>query len=79
MSETERNGQERHYSVVIEWDPEDRIFVATVPSLPGCATHGRTYEEAARQTQDAIDSWLVTAEADGTPAPQPRPLAVSVL
>lgn len=63
---------DRHYSLVIEWDPADQIYVVTVPELPGCRTHGRTREEAARQAQDAIESWIDTARADGAPIPAPR-------
>lgn len=61
-----------HYSMRLEWDPEDGIFVVTVPDLPGCQTHGRTYEEAVRQGQDAIASWLAASVADGEPVPPPR-------
>ena len=60
------------YTMVIEWDPEDGIFVVTVPELPGCRTHGRTYEEAVQQAQDAIASWIEAARAEGEPVPAPR-------
>ena len=32
------------YSMVIEWEPQGRVFVVTVPELPGCRTHGVTYD-----------------------------------
>ncbi len=35
-----------HYSMIIQWDSRDNIFVVRVPELPGCVTHGTTYEEA---------------------------------
>jgi hypothetical protein len=35
-----------HYSMLLEWDPEDEIYVVTAPELPGCLRHGRTLEEA---------------------------------
>lgn len=60
------------YSLVIEWSPEDEAFVVTVPDLPGCRTHGTTYEEAVRQAQDAIESWIAAARADGELLPTPR-------
>jgi predicted RNase H-like HicB family nuclease len=66
-----------HYSMVLEWDPEDRIYVVTVPELPGCRTHGKTYEEAVRQGQDAIATWLDTARAWDDPIPPPRVFAMS--
>lgn len=61
-----------HYSMIIEWDPEDQIYVARVPELPGCVTHGKTYEEAVKQGQDAIESWIEAARAWGNPIPPPR-------
>ncbi|HLV99040.1 MAG TPA: type II toxin-antitoxin system HicB family antitoxin [Ktedonobacterales bacterium] len=61
-----------HYSMTIEWDPEDHIYVVRVPELPGCVTHGTTYEEAVRQGQDAIESWIGAAHAWGNPIPPPR-------
>ena len=30
------------YSVEIHWSPEDQIFIADVPELPGIRTHGAT-------------------------------------
>ncbi len=62
----------KHYSMVIQWDPVDQIYVVSVPELPGCMTHGKTYEEAVQQGQDAIESWLQVAEELGRPIPSPR-------
>ena len=66
-----------HYSMTVEWDPEERIFVVTVPGLTGCQTHGRTYEEAVRQGRDAIESWVDVAREDGEPIPEPRVYAAA--
>ena len=66
------NGDDLHYSMVIEWSDEDRVFIVSVPELPGCKTHGATYEEAVRQGQDAIESWLDAARARGQRIPEPR-------
>jgi predicted RNase H-like HicB family nuclease len=60
---------EIHYSMIIQWDEDDKIFVVTVPELPGCITHGRTYEEAVKQGQDAIESWITVAREMGRPVP----------
>ena len=61
--------------MVIEWSNEDDAYIVTVPELPGCVTHGATYEEAVRQGQDAIDSWLDAQYASGRPLPTPRTYA----
>ena len=64
-----------HYSMVIERSDEDDAYIVTVRELPGCVTHGATYEEAVRQGQDAIDSWLDAQHASGCPLPAPRTYA----
>jgi predicted RNase H-like HicB family nuclease len=64
--------QQLHYSMIIQWDSRDNIFVVRVPELPGCVTHGNTYEEAVRQGQDAIASWISDAIASNDPIPAPR-------
>lgn len=61
-----------HYSMIIQWDEEDQIFVVSVPELPGCMTHGRTYEEALHNAKEAIEGWLEVAKNEGWPIPTPR-------
>lgn len=48
----------QHYSKVIQWDSHDQIYVVEVPELPGCMTHGKTYEEALANAQEAIEVWI---------------------
>ena len=48
------------YTVLIEQD-EDGLYVASVPSLQGCATQGRTIEEVLSRIREAIQACL---EAD---------------
>jgi len=67
-----------HYSMVIEWSDEDQAYIVTVPELPGCRTHGATYEEAVKQGQDAIDSWIEARRESGRPIPTPRVYASTV-
>ena len=67
----------KHYSMIIQWDDEDKIYVVDVPELPGCMTHGKTYEEAVRQGQDAIESWIMAAQEDGEPIPLPKTYQVA--
>jgi antitoxin HicB len=66
-----------HYSMNIQWDEDDQIFIVTVPELPGCRTHGTTYEEAARQGQDAIESWIMVAQELGRPIPAPSVVSIA--
>ncbi len=56
----------------IEWSAADEAYVVAVPDLPGCMTHGATYEEAARMGAEAIALWLDGARRRGTTIPEPR-------
>lgn len=64
----------KHYSMIIQWDERDNIYVVNVPELPGCMTHGKTYEEALQQGQDAIESWITVAKELWRPIPPPNKL-----
>ena len=68
------NSKYEHYSMIIQWSEEDDAYIVTVPELPGCITHGETYEEAVKQGQDAIESWIDAGIAWGHPIPPPRVL-----
>lgn len=61
-----------HYSMVIQWSEEDKVYIVTVPELPGCKTHGETYEEAVQHGQEVIELWIEANEAWGRPVPPPR-------
>jgi predicted RNase H-like HicB family nuclease len=63
-----------HYSLLIQWDDEDKIYVVTVPELPGARTHGHTYEEAIKNALEVIELWLETAKDLGWPIPKPQPI-----
>ena len=62
------------YAVVIEplSEEDGGGFLATVPDLPGCASDGDTREDAARNIEDAIASWIEEATALGRDIPTPR-------
>lgn len=58
------------YRVLIEQD-EDGMYVAEVPSLPGCISQGQTRKEAVENIKDAIAAYLESLEAHGDPIPPP--------
>jgi predicted RNase H-like HicB family nuclease len=58
------------YRVLIEED-EDGVFVAEVPSLPGCISQGSTRREALSNAREAITAYLESLEAHGDPLPPP--------
>ncbi len=60
------------YEIIIFWSEEDQAFVADVPELPGCMSHGDSQETALKNAQDAIALWIDTAVEDGRAVPQPK-------
>jgi antitoxin HicB len=48
-------------------------YLATVPDLPGCMSDGETPEEALKNVQDAIASWIEAAKEWKLDIPQPSP------
>ena len=77
MNSPDEQDEYQRYSMVIQWSDEDGAYIVTVPELPGCMTHGATHEEAVKQGEDAIASWLDAARAFGDPIPPPRVIAAS--
>ena len=56
------------YRVIIEQD-EDGMFVAEVPSLPGCISQGKTRTEVLRNIQEAIKVYIESLKAHNEPIP----------
>lgn len=73
---TEIVAEEQHtvacYSMVLDWDPIDRIFVVSVPELPGLRTHGATYAEAAQRGAERMAAWVALLADSGLPIPPAR-------
>lgn len=60
------------YSMTIQWSPEDDAFIVTIPELPGCKTHGASYEEAAKHGHEIIELVVggLHGDTEAIPAPQ---------
>ncbi len=56
------------YRVLIEPD-EDGVYVAEVPSLPGCISQGHTRAQAIENIKEAIVLYLESLEAHNEPVP----------
>jgi predicted RNase H-like HicB family nuclease len=65
-------GDYPRYSVILEWEPQDRIYIATVPELSGCRTHGATMAEAVKNAQEVIELWVDSAREKEWQIPAPR-------
>ena len=56
------------FRVLTEMD-EDGVFVAHVPSLPGCISQGPTRAAALEHAKEAIQAYLESLEKHGEPIP----------
>jgi antitoxin HicB len=63
------------YSVRIERlaESDGGGYLAIVPDLPGCMSDGETPEEALKNVQEAIASWIEAAKEWMMDIPQPSP------
>jgi len=59
----------RRFDVVLEWDPESRVWVTYVPALNFLSDFGDTREEALEHTREAILGYLEAAAQEGVPVP----------
>ncbi len=56
------------YRIIVEQD-EDRVYIASCPTLQGCYSQGDTVEEAIENIKDAIRLHIEAREALGEPIP----------
>jgi predicted RNase H-like HicB family nuclease len=59
------------YPIEVYWSDEDEVWVADVPDLPYCTSHGATPHEAVAEVEQAVAAWLDVAAATGRPIPKP--------
>ena len=61
------------YSMLIQWSNADEAFLVTFPEMTGETpqTHGDSYEQAARNGQDALEGLIATFQARKIPLPPP--------
>lgn len=73
---------ERHYTIVLDPNPDEGMYTVTVPALPGCLTQGKSLEECVERAKEAIAGWIASAEAHGETIPEetmhPQVIEVSV-
>jgi predicted RNase H-like HicB family nuclease len=62
------------FRVMIQRD-EDGVYVAEVPSLPGCVSQGTTRQEALDNVREAIALYLKSLKAHGDPIPSTECIA----
>jgi predicted RNase H-like HicB family nuclease len=58
----------RTYRILLTREPEGG-FTASVPSLPGCITFGKSVDEAIDMVKEAISLYIESLQAHGEPVP----------
>ena len=59
------------YPFVVNFDLEDKIYIAQAIDLKGCHSDGTTPEEAVANIHEAMKGWMETAEKHRIPIPPP--------
>lgn len=67
------SGTTPHYTIVIQWSDEDKVYVVSLPEWGDLIhthgkTHGETYEEALQRGRELLDL-LIQARHDHGEAP----------
>jgi predicted RNase H-like HicB family nuclease len=62
------------YTMVIQWSEEDRLYLVHLPEFPWqeFVTHGSTYEEAAKNGQEALEGLITVLQDNHQPLPEPQ-------
>lgn len=74
-------GSAKRYTMVIRWSAEDDAYLVALPEWEGSlsnwksATHGDTYEEAARNGLVVLEMLVDLATERGEKLPEPRVFA----
>ena len=70
-----------HYSMVIQWSEDDQLFLVTIPEFSELVvmpcTHGKTREEAIRNSEDVIEMYLEAWRVEGVAIPETIMLQVA--
>jgi antitoxin HicB len=59
----------RRFKVVLEWDPDESLWVTYVPALNHLSTYGKTREAALVETREAILGYIEAAQAENLDIP----------
>lgn len=68
---------ERQFTVILHQE-QDGTYSVIVPSLPGCFSQGRTFEEALENAKEAIAVHVEGLRMDGEEVPEDGDLTLAV-
>jgi predicted RNase H-like HicB family nuclease len=58
------------YTVVVDYDSEERVYNISVPALPGCFAWGKTKSQALTRAKEVMRAYLDTLVDLGQPIPE---------
>lgn len=61
-----------HYSFLVNWSPEDQVYVATCPEFDGVSGFGETQAEALAEAQMSLALAIETYQEEGWALPAQR-------
>ncbi|MEM6839916.1 MAG: type II toxin-antitoxin system HicB family antitoxin [Cyanobacteria bacterium P01_C01_bin.120] len=67
------------YQMIIQWSDKDSCFLVGFPDFPGQQwhTHGETYEAAASNGMEALESLVLAYEAADELLPEPTTIVAA--
>jgi predicted RNase H-like HicB family nuclease len=81
MNDSEYSAEEleeaSHYEIVVTWDNHDKIYIASMPELPGMMVHESTPEAAFNLALHAGADWIAAMRSRGYPVPEPKSMLVT--
>jgi predicted RNase H-like HicB family nuclease len=63
---------ESHYSMLIQWSEHDQLFIVSLPGIRSYSkSHGATYEDAAQNGREVLETLIESYQAAGQFLPEP--------
>jgi predicted RNase H-like HicB family nuclease len=62
------------YTMIIQWSEDDQLYLVHLPEFPWqqFVTHGKTYQEAAANGQEALEGLIAVLQDNDQPLPEPQ-------
>ncbi len=69
---TKAKKQKSTFTAYIEWDSDSKLYVGTIPSVPGAHTQGASLDELRDNLKEVLELCLqeIKASGEGTDFPQ---------
>ncbi len=62
----------KDYHINVFYSDDDEGYIADIPDLEHCSAFGETPQTALEEALIAKDAWLLAAQQNGKPIPEPR-------